>query len=117
VKRDATDRVAVKKALALLRDGHILGIFPEGTRSKDGTLGHPQAGVIALAEKGGAVIIPTAVIGTQKVSLKTPAPKIKVIFGKPLTFDEKTNDKQVLQERAEQLMQNIQTLLIIHEKS
>jgi 1-acyl-sn-glycerol-3-phosphate acyltransferase len=116
VNRGAPDRVALKKTLELLQSGQAVGIFPEGTRSQDGTLGQAESGVIALAERSGAMIIPAAVMGTQKVCWKTPLPKIRVAFGLPLAFSDRAADKSVLQARSVELMQNIQALLIANVK-
>lgn len=51
VKRGTADRVAIKKAISLLKSGECLGLFPEGTRSKDGKLGEAEAGMALIAIK------------------------------------------------------------------
>lgn len=111
VKRGTSDRAAVKTALAILSEGRVLGMFPEGTRGKDGILGRAGPGAVALAGRSGAPVIPAALLGTEKIGFKNPFPKLKVIFGRPLFFPDKTSDKAVLQERADQLMREIQFLL------
>jgi 1-acyl-sn-glycerol-3-phosphate acyltransferase len=111
VKRGMSDRAAVKTALTILGEGRVLGMFPEGTRGRGGVLGQAGPGVAALAGRAGSPVIPAALSGTEKIGLKTPFPKLKVIFGRPLFFPDKAADKPVLQERADQIMREIQLLL------
>ncbi|HHP50593.1 MAG TPA: 1-acyl-sn-glycerol-3-phosphate acyltransferase [Moorella mulderi] len=80
VRREKSDRLALKTALEILRRGEVLGIFPEGTRSKTGELGPLQPGAASLALKIGATILPVAVKNTNRW-LKG---RIEVIFGDPL---------------------------------
>lgn len=58
------DRAAFEAALALLRDGEAVCLFPEGIRGWDGQLYSLQSGVARLAVASGAPIIPVAVSGT-----------------------------------------------------
>jgi len=88
VKRSAADRAAIRQALALLKDGKILGLFPEGTRSLTGRLQEAQPGAALLAMKAGVPIVPIGITGTNLVR---PAgtrlfklAKIQVQIGKPL---------------------------------
>jgi 1-acyl-sn-glycerol-3-phosphate acyltransferase len=115
VKRGMSDRAAVKCALKILSEGRVVGMFPEGTRGRGEVLGRAGPGAFALAGRAGAPIIPAALLGTEKISLKTPFPKLKVVFGRPLFFPGKAADKAVLQERADRLMQEIQFLLATHK--
>lgn len=85
------DRRAIRRALQLLADGNLLLIFPEGTRSVDGTLGKARAGVGLIAYKTTAPVVPVFLSGTQKVLPKggkmlKPA-KITVSFGKLLDME------------------------------
>jgi len=100
VKRGAADRTAIRTALTLLETGNILGIFPEGTRSKNGKLGAPEAGLALIAVKAGVPVIPTAIIGTNKIfNNGCLLPKFKVIFGKPLLFDRNNESMDVMSAR------------------
>lgn len=67
VVRGSADRVALRYTLDLLHAGHIVLVYPEGSRSPDGRLRDPQAGVGFLARHGGVPVIPVAVWGTEKV--------------------------------------------------
>ncbi len=66
VDRDALDISSVKKSIQILKDGGVLGIFPEGTRSKDGKFKGANKGVIGIAAKGGVPIVPVALKGTYE---------------------------------------------------
>ena len=78
VKRGTADRVAIKKAISLLKSGECLGLFPEGTRSKDGKLGEAEAGMALIAIKADVPVVPTAVIIKKN---KFWGNEIKLIFG------------------------------------
>jgi 1-acyl-sn-glycerol-3-phosphate acyltransferase len=78
-------------ALALLRQGELFGIYPEGTRSPDGRLYRGRPGVGWLALNSGLPVIPVAMSGTDHVlppGRKVPrVGKIEIRVGKPLTFE------------------------------
>ena len=61
VKRDAIDRGALNYALNLLKDGRILGVFPEGKRVKTGNLGEIFHGPAYMALKSQRPILPVAI--------------------------------------------------------
>ncbi|CEP67702.1 1-acyl-sn-glycerol-3-phosphate acyltransferase [Moorella glycerini] len=84
VRRGRSDRAALKAALEVLHDGQVLGMFPEGTRSKDGRLLPFQHGAALLALKTGAPLLPVAVKNTNRVFR---GGRIKVIIGQPLKFE------------------------------
>jgi 1-acyl-sn-glycerol-3-phosphate acyltransferase len=112
VKRGASDRTAIKCALNLLKTDKVLGIFPEGTRSKTGKLGHAGSGTLGLAGKFKVPIIPTAVIGSNLKLQKSFWPKIKVVFGKPIFFpNDRVVDKELLQEMTDEMMLEIGQML------
>ncbi|MGH3501199.1 MAG: lysophospholipid acyltransferase family protein [Nocardioidaceae bacterium] len=78
-------------SLAFLEDGHAFGIYPEGTRSRDGRLYRGRTGVAWLALTAGCPVIPVGMIGTdqiQPVGARLPrVRRVTVRFGKPVTFD------------------------------
>lgn len=116
VKRGASDRNAIKTTFEKLKSGYVLTIFPEGTRSKDGELGKGGSGVVSIAAKTGAIVIPTAIIGTEKFGSKKLFPQITVVFGKPFHVTGDVSDKKVLQEKADRLMGEIKSLLTMNKK-
>jgi 1-acyl-sn-glycerol-3-phosphate acyltransferase len=83
-------QAALDTALAVLKDGGAFGIYPEGTRSRDGRLARGKTGVAWLALTADCPVVPVAVAGTDKVQpvgARWPRPhRISVTFGEPLTF-------------------------------
>ncbi|HET7481818.1 MAG TPA: lysophospholipid acyltransferase family protein [Actinomycetota bacterium] len=84
---------ALNTALSVLKDGHLLGIYPEGTRSPDGRLYRGRTGVARLALAAGVPVIPCGLIGTEAVMPKEAKfPRLRgrleivVRFGEPLDF-------------------------------
>ncbi|WP_026573307.1 lysophospholipid acyltransferase family protein [Bacillus sp. UNC438CL73TsuS30] len=106
VKRGMSDRDALRKGLSVLKEGHILGIFPEGTRSKTGELGKGLAGVGFFALRSNAQVVPCAVIGPYKAFRK-----LKVVYGKPMQMDELRKAKASPEEVTDLIMAEIQKLI------
>lgn len=81
---------ALDSALKILNDGHAFGIYPEGTRSRDGRLYRGRTGVAWLALTARCPVVPVALSGTQDIqpvdSRFPRISKITVRFGKPLDF-------------------------------
>jgi 1-acyl-sn-glycerol-3-phosphate acyltransferase len=82
---------ALKTGVRVLRQGHLLGIYPEGTRSPDGRLYRGKTGVARMALEAGVPVIPVAMIGTDIIQptgrlLPRLRPRPGVRFGKPLDF-------------------------------
>lgn len=88
IRRGKSDRQAIHTAVSVLREGDVVGIFPEGTRFHDEKLGPGQAGVVLLAVKGDAPVVPVGIRGTERVmppGAKIPRlPKIVVEAGSPI---------------------------------
>lgn len=62
------DRIGIlKDIMQLFKRGHSLCIFPEGTRSRDGTLGEPQFPVLKLCYKQKIPVVPAAIEGTKNI--------------------------------------------------
>ena len=81
---------ALDTGVRLLAEGHLLGIYPEGTRSPDGRLYKGKTGVSRLALQAGVPVIPVAMVGTDKVNpigskMWRPHP-VEIRFGAPLDF-------------------------------
>jgi len=84
--RDAL--VAMEAGLGVLRDGHAFGIYPEGTRSRDGRLYRGRTGVAWLAIASGAPVVPVTLVGTERiqpVGKRLPrVHRIRVVFSEPV---------------------------------
>ena len=100
IDRGKVDMLAFKKAINILREEKVLGIFPEGTRSSNGELQELKLGTIKIAMKTGVPILPAGIIGTHKIyprGIKFPIlfkHKIIVKYGAPQYLDKsKSRDK------------------------
>ncbi|WP_310435191.1 lysophospholipid acyltransferase family protein [Streptomyces sp. 3330] len=88
VDRDTTDRGAITRALGVLENGGVLGIFPEGTRG-EGDFAALRAGLAYFAVRGGAPIVPVAVLGSSErrgrliKALPPLRSRVDVVFGEP----------------------------------
>jgi 1-acyl-sn-glycerol-3-phosphate acyltransferase len=91
--RDDADaaRGALAIGVGLLREGKLLGIYPEGTRSPDGRLYRGKTGVARMALEAGVPVIPVAMVNTDKLQppgrrLPHLRPRPGIRFGRPLDF-------------------------------
>lgn len=106
VKRGGGDREALRAGLKVLKDGNVLGLFPEGTRSKDGKLGKGQPGAGFFALRSTAAVVPCAIIGPYK-SFCT----LRVVYGKPINMEEYRGKKISAEEMTNIIMEEINNLL------
>tara|TARA_Y100001936_G_scaffold234480_1_gene261626 strand:- start:1409 stop:2125 length:717 start_codon:yes stop_codon:yes gene_type:complete len=115
VQRSTSDRVALLKVIKLLKKDNLVGLFPEGQRSRDGKIGEGKMGVAIMALKTGTPIIPLAINGTfqafpRKTKMIKPE-KVKLKFGSPLKFSiEKKPDKKRIEDVTKQIMNEIKKL-------
>jgi 1-acyl-sn-glycerol-3-phosphate acyltransferase len=92
VDRSGTDAssAALRTAKRLLDEGRLVGVFPEGTRSRDGRLYRGRTGVARLAAESGVPVIPCATVGVFDIAppgTRVPRPRrIAVRFGTPMTW-------------------------------
>ena len=115
VNREAVGTEALDEAIQVLKEEGAIGIFPEGTRSRDGTIGLGKTGVARLAEATGATVIPVAILRTDKVwpvSKRIPRPwrKFYYKFGDPLYFQSSEVNSESLHKFTNEVMENIVTL-------
>ena len=109
---------ALLAAEQVLRRGELFGIYPEGTRSRDGMLYKGHTGAARLALKVGCPIIPVGLIGTREIQPPDKVmPKLglecTVRFGRPLSperYLERGDDHMVLREMTDELMFEIREL-------
>ncbi|MET0589707.1 MAG: lysophospholipid acyltransferase family protein [Naasia sp.] len=81
---------ALNSGLAVLRKGELLGIYPEGTRSRDGRLYRGRTGIARMIVEGQVPVIPVAMVDTEKampVGHKLPkVRRVGIVIGEPLDF-------------------------------
>jgi len=114
VRRGESDRQAMRDAIGFLSDNRVIGVFPEGTRSKENGMRTAQPGIALLAQRSGAVVWPVGVMGTERV-FKDRRPKIILSGGEP--FDplaaarDDYGDRPSYQQVTETIMRRIAVLL------
>lgn len=113
IKRGQADRNALRIATKLLNNNEILGLFPEGTRSKTGDLlpFHPGAALFAL--RAGAPIVVMYIHGSKTTFPLSIRGKIKVNIGKPIVYEdliEKKYTPQDLEQVTSDIMEEMRRL-------
>lgn len=83
VKRGTGDISAIKTSLKVIKNGEVLGIFPEGTRSRSGKLLPAEPGVALISIKTHAPIIPIRITGSYGIFNR-----LNVYIGKPMTYSD-----------------------------
>jgi 1-acyl-sn-glycerol-3-phosphate acyltransferase len=86
LRRGVGDRAALRNALSLLAQGWIVGIAPEGARTKTGGLAEAKRGAAWLARRSGVPVLPVAVTGTERISsslLRLERPVVTLSFDRP----------------------------------
>ncbi|MDY6826672.1 MAG: lysophospholipid acyltransferase family protein [Bacillota bacterium] len=111
VNRQDADYAAFRRAFQLLKDGKVLGLFPEGTRSNDGKLQKAYGGAALIAVRSGAPILPMAILGPYQL-----CKPVHVYIGSPfvlppLIYEQKEDKKMMLEEMSREIMNNIRNLL------
>jgi 1-acyl-sn-glycerol-3-phosphate acyltransferase len=120
VHRGTPDRTALRRADEVIKEGLLVGVFPEGTRSVDG-LTTPFRGVSIIATHSGAPVIPVAITGTSDLpwngskqqKRKRLWPKVTLVFGEPfhLATHKPDGSRWSMQEHADAMMVEIAKVL------
>lgn len=115
VRRGAGDRGALEQALAYLRAGKAVLVFPEGTVERQEQMIAARTGVAMLAMRSGATILPIAHMGTRRVlhSLRAWLPHVTIKIGEPLVpvVPEGVVRKTALQMVTQEIMTRIASML------
>ena len=105
---------ALLTGLRLLKEGHCIGIYPEGTRSPDGRLYKGRTGIARLAIESGAPIIPVAMFNTAEIQptgqVVPKVRRVEMVFGEPIYLDGDSTDQALLRTLTNQLMEKIAQL-------
>lgn len=107
VQRGKRDAWAMSYAESVLRNGHMLGMFPEGTRSKGDGLRPAKTGAARLALAVGCPMVPVAISGTERVLRGMGRPVVRIQIAKPIL----TNPGMGAIELTDQVMYSISEML------
>jgi 1-acyl-sn-glycerol-3-phosphate acyltransferase len=113
VRRGQRDAVAIETAVQLARDGHVVAMFPEGTRRTKGLVkrfeSRPRSGAARIALEAGVPLVPAAVHGTDKL---LHLGRLTVAYGMPVEIDDLRGRDvaEAAQEATERLMARIAEL-------
>ncbi|HKB94251.1 MAG TPA: lysophospholipid acyltransferase family protein [Gaiellaceae bacterium] len=110
VRRGQADVEAIDTAVGLAREGHVIAMFPEGTRRRKGLVkrfeARPRTGAARIALEAGVPLVPAAVRGTDRLLRLGP---LRVVYGPPVDIDDLRGGdvREVAQEATERLMARI----------
>jgi 1-acyl-sn-glycerol-3-phosphate acyltransferase len=92
IDRTKGDVGALRKALNHLKEGHVVALFPEGTRTSDGNLQAPKGGIGFLIAKAAVPVVPVHIDGTFKAyprgAKRVNRTPVTLRYGKPILPDE-----------------------------
>jgi 1-acyl-sn-glycerol-3-phosphate acyltransferase len=114
VQRGVGDVEAIKTAVRLTQEGHVVVMFPEGTRRTKGLVKkhqpRPRSGAARIALEAGVPLVPAAVAGTDRLLMLGP---LRVAYGSPVEIDDlrRSGDlRHAAQEATDRLMARITEL-------
>jgi 1-acyl-sn-glycerol-3-phosphate acyltransferase len=116
LRRGEADLAALRRGLAALEAGQIVGVAPEGTRSGDGRLQSGHSGVVLLALRSGAPLLPMVYYGGEKLRQNLRHLRrtdFHIAVGHPFTLDAQgvRVTRAVRQQMAAEIMYQLATLL------
>jgi 1-acyl-sn-glycerol-3-phosphate acyltransferase len=110
VRRGQRDARAIETAIELVRAGHPVAMFPEGTRRRKGLVkkfeSRPRSGAARIALEGGVPLVPAAVAGTDGLRRFR---QLRVAYGPPVDIDDLRGREigEAAQEATQRLMEKI----------
>lgn len=113
VHRGKDLKYALKKPLQLLREGRVIGMFPEGSRHRSGPLKKGRRGTPYMAIQTNTAILPVYIDGNYQMTygeLLLRKRKIRITIGKPFFVTDKKTDEQTLNKNADMVMEKIRKL-------
>jgi 1-acyl-sn-glycerol-3-phosphate acyltransferase len=117
VVRHSADRTALRTAFEILKSGHALIMYPEGTRVESGVLAQPEPGAGFIAQKAGCPVVPVGLTGTRECLPKGARwprrTRVSITFGKPFMVLSKRPDgtRITREEASDAIMLEIAELL------
>lgn len=121
VKRGVPDPGAIRQALAILERGDPVALYPQGSRAPlpEGQVHAPRRGVLLIAKRSGAPIVPVAISGLETLFLpRFPwlgRPVVHVTFGRPFSLDELDASPDDSEALLQAVMRRVTELLPGHE--
>lgn len=92
ISRESAGTESLRLSIERCKQGYLVGIFPEGTRTLDGSVGSFKPGFVAIARRCGVPVVPVGVAGAFEAyprTAKFPSPgRIRVVFGDPVQPEE-----------------------------
>lgn len=92
INRESAGTGALREMIARLKAGFWVGIFPEGTRSADGSLGEIKPGFLAMLRRSGVPVCPVGIAGADRAlgrNHKLPHfSTVRVVFGEPISAEQ-----------------------------
>ena len=113
VHRGQGDAEAIETATGLVRNGHVVVMFPEGTRQKKGLRKRyrprPHTGAARIALAAGCPLVPAAIVGSDRLSRLGP---LRVAYGQPLDVSDLggLDPREAAQQATDRLMDEIERL-------
>ncbi len=115
VRRGQSDTGAIDAAVDRVREGRVVAMFPEGTRSRTGGLQRGKTGAARIAMQAETSVVPMVVINSDKIlrgfGRRLHRPAVIVRFGPPLTVAGDTNDAFAVRENTDKIMRAMAALL------
>lgn len=92
INRESAGTESIREGVRRMNHGFLVGIFPEGTRTRDGSIGVMKPGFISLVRRSRVPVVPVGITGARNVMPRgvvlPRARSIRVVFGEPLTGDD-----------------------------
>ena len=115
IERGRQDAAALNRAADVVRAGRVLGMYPEGTRSRTGLLQRGKSGAARIAMAAGVPVVPAVVINSAQVFRSPLAfwkrPLVTVRFGEPLLWPGDTADAAAARAFTEWIMRSMAAML------
>ena len=108
IRRGESDREALRRMREVVRHNHLLGMFVEGTRQRDGVPGEPKPGAAMIAIQEGVPIVPAAVYGSLEWNWDFSP--VSVAFGEPMRFDTYPRNGRGYRQASDEVMAEIRRL-------
>lgn len=92
INRESAGTASLKQAINRMRHGFLVGVFPEGTRTRDGSIGPMKPGFLALIRRAKPTVYPVGIAGANEAlprhALFLRPRRVCVVFGDPFTAEE-----------------------------